>query len=187
MMFFAQTCHASSDFCLVFSHSLIGANLAQPCLTYSPTFSSRTPPIARPIPHPHWFLSILHYLPTAPCLDALTFLLTSYLSALLSPLPPSSQNPSLLHPPKSLLPSQSNSSSSTTSKTTTASAYSSSTYGRRTSKYVPRPCRSRRGRKAGGPLLTSRKILLNPFHTVNTPIRNPGFEAKIKQSAKRNL
>ncbi|WRT64542.1 uncharacterized protein IL334_001474 [Kwoniella shivajii] len=31
------------------------------------------------------------------------------------------------------------------------------------------------------------KILLNPFHTVNTPIRNPMFESKIRASAKRNL
>ncbi|KAK6903476.1 hypothetical protein I203_106979 [Kwoniella mangroviensis CBS 8507] len=31
------------------------------------------------------------------------------------------------------------------------------------------------------------KILLNPFHTVNTPIRNPVFESKIRASAKRNL
>ncbi|WVR04827.1 hypothetical protein IAU60_001839 [Kwoniella sp. DSM 27419] len=31
------------------------------------------------------------------------------------------------------------------------------------------------------------KILMNPFHTVNTQIRNPGFEGKIRASAKRNL
>ncbi|WWD21717.1 hypothetical protein CI109_106204 [Kwoniella shandongensis] len=31
------------------------------------------------------------------------------------------------------------------------------------------------------------KVLLNPFHTVNTAIRNPAFEAKVRGSAKRNL
>ncbi|OCF33810.1 hypothetical protein I317_01302 [Kwoniella heveanensis CBS 569] len=31
------------------------------------------------------------------------------------------------------------------------------------------------------------KVLLNPFHTVSTPIRNPAFEGKIRASAKRNL
>jgi len=31
------------------------------------------------------------------------------------------------------------------------------------------------------------KVLLSPFHTINTPIRNPLFEAKVRQSAKRNL
>ncbi|KAK8847629.1 hypothetical protein IAR55_005488 [Kwoniella newhampshirensis] len=31
------------------------------------------------------------------------------------------------------------------------------------------------------------KILLNPFHTVNTPIRNSAFEAKVRGSARRNL
>ncbi|ORY21253.1 Sedlin [Naematelia encephala] len=31
------------------------------------------------------------------------------------------------------------------------------------------------------------KVLLNPFHTVNTPIRNPIFEARVRQSAKRLL
>ncbi|WWC68196.1 uncharacterized protein I206_102119 [Kwoniella pini CBS 10737] len=31
------------------------------------------------------------------------------------------------------------------------------------------------------------KVLLNPFHTVNTPIRSSAFENKIRASAKRNL
>jgi hypothetical protein len=31
------------------------------------------------------------------------------------------------------------------------------------------------------------QIMLNPFHTVNTPIRNPAFEAKVRASAKKNL
>ncbi|RXK39162.1 hypothetical protein M231_03519 [Tremella mesenterica] len=31
------------------------------------------------------------------------------------------------------------------------------------------------------------KVTLNPFHTVNTPIRSPIFEAKVRAAAKRNL
>lgn len=31
------------------------------------------------------------------------------------------------------------------------------------------------------------KISLNPFHTVNTPIRNPLFEGKVRAAAKRSL
>ncbi|WVQ79817.1 hypothetical protein IAT38_001917 [Cryptococcus sp. DSM 104549] len=31
------------------------------------------------------------------------------------------------------------------------------------------------------------KVTLSPFHTVNTPIRNPAFEAKVRAAAKKNL
>nr|ODN92654.1 hypothetical protein L203_00933 [Cryptococcus depauperatus CBS 7841] len=31
------------------------------------------------------------------------------------------------------------------------------------------------------------KILLSPFHTVNTPIRSPAFEARVRQIAKKYL
>lgn len=31
------------------------------------------------------------------------------------------------------------------------------------------------------------QIALNPFHSVNTPIRNPLFEARVRASAKKFL
>lgn len=33
----------------------------------------------------------------------------------------------------------------------------------------------------------SHQAALNPFHTVNTPIRNPLFEAKVRASARKYL
>jgi hypothetical protein len=33
----------------------------------------------------------------------------------------------------------------------------------------------------------SPQAALNPFHTVNTPIRNPLFEAKVRASARKYL
>lgn len=36
-------------------------------------------------------------------------------------------------------------------------------------------------------ILTMSQILINPFHTVNTPIRNSAFENRVRAAAKRYL
>jgi len=81
---------------------------------------------------------------------------------------------------------KSNSSSSTIQRTTMGSACSSSTSGRRMSRYVY-PVHSLPDVGSKEKLRSAPQTLLNPFHTVTMPIRDPGFEAKVRQSAKRNL